>query len=89
MAVLIYNKMAERDGARFLAQAQAALFSAPPAARQFSRRNRALPHCTPGQAPSPTGMQMWSCGPSMQWGAELCFLLIVRSSHNLWVLKVG
>ena len=35
--------------------------------------NRALPHCTPGQAPSPTGMQMWSCGPSMQWGGRAVF----------------
>ena len=33
VAVLIYNKMAERGGARFLADVQAALFSRPSAGR--------------------------------------------------------
>ena len=38
VAVLIYDKMVERDGARFLAQAQAALFSAPKGAQEYSQQ---------------------------------------------------
>ena len=56
VAVLIFNKMVERDCAGFLAQAQAALFSAPPAAWQSSRRKRAFPPGTLDQAPSPAGI---------------------------------
>ena len=55
VAVLIYNKMAEKDGSRFIAQAQAALFSAPQAVRQASRKKRAFPPGMPDQVASPTG----------------------------------
>ena len=78
MAVLIYKKMAERDGARFLAQAQAALFCAPPAAR-LSRRKRAISLGAPGQASSLTGMLKYRSALCVQQGANLYVLSIVRS----------